>query len=135
MVWCGSTFVVAHVLEAILQHYLSIFKHLALMISLRLCTKSVWNNKLNSDPLGPMFHLYPFHPKFLSFFFLWGGEFKTGIIRIIETPRNDTSDSPALTGQELKLSALTSLSLLFHLLCLQSILKSLLNNMLLTEHP
>lgn len=39
------------------KHYLNIFKHLALMISLRLCTKSAWNNTLNSDPLGTMFHL------------------------------------------------------------------------------
>lgn len=132
MVWCGSTFVVAHVLEAILQHYcLNIFKHLALMISLRLCTKSVWNNKLNSDPLGPMFHLYPFHPKFLSFF---GGENLKQVSLELLKLQEIILYSPALNGQALKLSALNSLNLLFHLLCLQSILKSLLNNMLLTRH-
>lgn len=53
------------------------------MISLRLCTKSVWNNKLNSDPLGPMFHLYPFHPKFLSFFFE-GGSLKQVSLELLK---------------------------------------------------
>lgn len=79
------------------KHYLNTFKHLAIMISLRLCSKSVVEQRIELQSLGYYVPSLPI-PSISVSFFLAGREFKTGINRITQTPRNDTSGSPKPTG-------------------------------------
>lgn len=75
------------------KHCLNTCKHLAVMISLGLCSRSVVEQQIELQSLGYYVPSLPI-PSISVSFLLVGEEFKTDINRMAQTPRNYTSGSP-----------------------------------------